>query len=166
MFSFCHCQTAALGLLVFSSAPWFPLGIQILTHVAIYLMVGFVITRTMAAQRAQRNTLSEADLQLMRYAASQEHLAVSRERNRMAREFTIRWPIHSAGAVQLEAADSAIETAPDEARVLLTKALAQTRSGLTETRRALHSLRATPLDDLGLALAIRIWQYRRLGVAA
>lgn len=46
-------------------------------------------------------------------------------------------------------------TAPDEARVILGKALAQTRSGLTETRRALHELRATPLDDLGLALAIQ-----------
>jgi signal transduction histidine kinase len=61
----------------------------------------------------------------------------------------------SAVAVQLEAADSAMATAPDEAHTLLAKGLAQTRSGLTETRRALHALRATPLDDLGLALAIR-----------
>ncbi len=61
----------------------------------------------------------------------------------------------SAVAVQLEAVDSAMTTAPDEARVILGKALAQTRSGLTETRRALHELRATPLDDLGLALAIQ-----------
>jgi two-component system sensor histidine kinase UhpB len=30
-----------------------------------------------------------------------------------------------------------------------------TRSGLTETRRALQALRASPLDDLGLLLALR-----------
>ena len=149
-------ETAALVPLAFSSAPWFPLGVQILTHVAIYLLVGFVITRMMAAQRAQRHALSEANLQLMRYAASQEQLTVSRERNRMARELhdTLAHSL-SAVAVQLEAADSAMATSVDEAHGLLTKALAQTRSGLTETRRALHALRATPLDDLGLALAIQ-----------
>lgn len=142
--------------LVLSSAPWFPLGIQTLTHTAIYLMVGYVITRMMAAQRVQRNALSEANLQLMRYASSQEQLAVSRERNRMARELhdTLAHSL-SAVAVQLEAADSAMATAPDEAHIFLAKGLAQTRSGLTETRRALHALRATPLDDLGLALAIQ-----------
>jgi signal transduction histidine kinase len=149
-------ETVVVVQLVLSSAPWLPLGIQTLTHTAIYLIVGFVITRMMAAQRAQRNALSEANLQLMRYASSQEQLAVSRERNRMARELhdTLAHSL-SAVAVQLEAADSAMASAPDEAHILLAKGLAQTRSGLTETRRALHALRATPLDDLGLALAIQ-----------
>lgn len=61
----------------------------------------------------------------------------------------------SAVAVQLEAVDSALEGDPQSARIILGKALAQTRSGLTETRRALHALRASPLDDLGLALAVQ-----------
>jgi signal transduction histidine kinase len=38
---------------------------------------------------------------------------------------------------------------------MLEHALATTRSGLSETRRAFQDLRATPLEDLGLALAIR-----------
>ena len=38
---------------------------------------------------------------------------------------------------------------------MLDQALEVTQSGLTEARRALGSLRASPLDDLGLALAIR-----------
>jgi signal transduction histidine kinase len=37
---------------------------------------------------------------------------------------------------------------------MLDKALEATRSGLQETRRALKSLRASPLDDLGLGMAL------------
>ena len=38
---------------------------------------------------------------------------------------------------------------------MLVKSLATTRSGLDETRRALKALRASPLDDLGLRLALQ-----------
>lgn len=38
---------------------------------------------------------------------------------------------------------------------MLDQTLEATQSGLTEARRALQSLRASPLDDLGLTLAIR-----------
>jgi signal transduction histidine kinase len=38
---------------------------------------------------------------------------------------------------------------------MLRQSLATTRSGLTETRRALQALRPSPLEDLGLALALR-----------
>ncbi len=146
----------AFSPLLLSALPWPPLVFQIIIHVAIYVMVSFVITRMMAAQRAQRRALTEANIQLTQYAASQEQLAVSRERNRMARELhdTLAHSL-SAVAVQLEAIDSVMMTAPDEAHDILGKALAQTRSGLTETRRAMHALRASPLDDLGLALAIQ-----------
>jgi two-component system sensor histidine kinase UhpB len=37
---------------------------------------------------------------------------------------------------------------------VLDQALASIRSGLTETRRSLHDLRAAPLEDLGLAKAL------------
>jgi len=149
-------EAIAFSPLLLSTLPWPPLVFQIFIHLAIYLMVGFVVTRMMAAQRAQRRALTEANIQLTQYAASQEQLAVSRERNRMARELhdTLAHSL-SAVAVQLEAVDSAMTTAPNEAHDILGKALAQTRSGLTETRRAMHALRASPLDDLGLALAIR-----------
>lgn len=145
----------ALGPLL-GPLPWPPLAFQVVIHTSIYLMVGFVITRMMAAQRAQRRALHEANVQITQYAAAQQQLAISHERNRMARELhdTLAHSL-SAVAVQLEAVDSAMTIAPDEARHILGKALAQTRSGLTETRRALHELRATPLDDLGLALAIQ-----------
>jgi len=149
-------ETIALAPLLLSPLPWPPLIFQLLIHTAIYVMVGFVITRMMSAQRAQRRALYAANVQLTQYAATQEQLAVSRERNRMARELhdTLAHSL-SAVAIQLEAVDSALTTAPDEARAILGKALAQTRSGLSETRRAMQELRAAPLDDLGLALAIQ-----------
>jgi signal transduction histidine kinase len=57
-------------------------------------------------------------------------------------------------SVQLETVKAYLEVDPVTAQTLLDQSLAVTRSGLQETRRALKSLRASPLDDLGLALAI------------
>jgi len=83
-------------------------------------------------------------------------LAISRERNRLAHELhdTLAHSL-SGVAVQLEAIDTILDTNPDEAKALLQQSLATTRSGLNETRRALRALRAGPLEDLGLALAMR-----------
>lgn len=122
----------------------------------IFCAVGYIVTRMIGAQRQQRQELTDANEKLHQHATTLEQLTISRERNRMARELhdTLAHSL-SAVAVQLEAVDSMLETAPDEAHLLLTKALAQTRSGLAETRRAMQSLRASPLDDLGLKLALQ-----------
>jgi signal transduction histidine kinase len=125
-------------------------------HSVIFGLIGYIVNRIMSAQRQHRQALAAANLQLSQYAATLEQLASSRERNRLARELhdTLAHTL-SAVAVQLEAVDSAWESNPTKARELLVKSLGQTRSGLTETRRALQALRAAPLEDLGLALAIR-----------
>lgn len=122
----------------------------------IFCAVGYIVTRMIGAQRQQRQELTLANEKLRQHAMMLEQLTISRERNRMARELhdTLAHSL-SAVAVQLEAVDSTLESSPDEARLLLTKALAQTRSGLAETRRSMQSLRATPLDDLGLKLALQ-----------
>lgn len=44
---------------------------------------------------------------------------------------------------------------PERASMLLSHSLQAIRDGLTETRRALRELRAKPLEDIGLALAVR-----------
>jgi signal transduction histidine kinase len=90
------------------------------------------------------------------HAATLEQLTISRERNRLARELhdTLAHTL-SGVAVQLEAVKSLWGVNAEEARALLEQSLNHTRSGLTETRRALRALRATPLEDLGLALALR-----------
>jgi signal transduction histidine kinase len=131
------------------------LGI-VLVHMVVFGLIGYIVNRTVTAQREQRQALAAANAQLAQHAATLEQLTLSRERNRLARELhdTLAHTL-SAVSVQLEAVDSAWHVQPEKARELLLKSLAQTRSGLTETRRALQSLRAAPLDDLGLALAIR-----------
>ncbi len=127
-----------------------------LTHAIVFLLMGTIVNRILRAQRQHRQALASANEQLAQHAATLEQLTVSRERNRLAREMhdTLAHTL-SAVAVQLEAVDSAWESNPAKARELLVKSLGQTRSGLTETRRTLQALRASPLEDLGLALAVR-----------
>lgn len=119
------------------------------------LLIGYVIYRMISAQRMQRAKLTDANQKLANYAATAEQLATSRERNRLARELhdTLSHTL-SALSVQLEAADSVWDEAPEQAHNLLIKSIGNTRSGLAETRRALQALRASPLEDLGLGLAL------------
>jgi signal transduction histidine kinase len=106
-------------------------------------------------QREHRAALAEANRKLAHYAATTEQLAASQERNRLARELHDTLAHSLSGAtVQLEAVQALWDVQPQEARQMLDQALEATQSGLTEARRALGSLRASPLDDLGLALAI------------
>lgn len=121
----------------------------------LFALVGYVVVRLMREQRAQRKALAQANAQLARYAATLEQLATSRERNRLARELhdTLAHTL-SAVAVQLEATSALWEKDPAAARTMLEQSLGATREGLSEARRAIHALRAAPLEDLGLALAI------------
>lgn len=121
-----------------------------------FIVVGYVVTRLTEAERRHRERLHELNRQLIHQAATREMLAASRERNRLARELhdTLAHTL-SAASVQLEASMTLWETQPDKARSLVSRTLETTRTGLTETRRALESLRASPLDDLGLLLALR-----------
>jgi signal transduction histidine kinase len=130
------------------------LGIVILRSL-LFLMVGFTVVRLMSAQRSQRNAMSEANTRLARYATTLEQLTISRERNRLARDLhdTLAHTL-SGLAVQLEAMGAVWESDPDQAHTMLNHSLEMTRSGLVETRRALHALRASPLEDMGLGLAI------------
>jgi signal transduction histidine kinase len=129
---------------------------SMLTRTVSFLIIGLVITGLMRAQRRQRGDLAEANRKLVRYAATQEQLAVSRERNRLARELhdTLAHTL-SALTVQLEAVSTVWESPPARAQAMLEGMLESTRSGLDETRRALKALRAAPLEDMGLALALR-----------
>jgi signal transduction histidine kinase len=110
----------------------------------------------MGSQRRQRAALSEANRELAQYAALTEQLAVTQERNRLARELhdTLAHSL-SAAAVQIEAVQALWDGDGAAAKKMLDQALQITRNGLTEARGALHALRASPLQDLGLSLAVR-----------
>jgi signal transduction histidine kinase len=120
-----------------------------------FLIIGLVITRLVSAQRRQRKALAEANIKLVQYASTVEHLTISRERNRLSRELhdTLAHTL-SALAVQIDALMAVWQPLPEKAQEMLEKMLETTRRGLEETRRSLKDLRAAPLEDMGLALAI------------
>jgi signal transduction histidine kinase len=118
--------------------------------------VGYIVERLVDIQRMQKRKLVITNLQLSQYASTLEQLATSRERNRLARELhdTLAHTL-SGVAVNLEAIKTML--APDQVDIaaMLDHSLSTTRLGLDETRRALQDLRARPLEDLGLELALR-----------
>jgi signal transduction histidine kinase len=135
----------------------------VVTRSFAFLLIGFIVSRLVTRQRQQQDELSTANKQLSNYTTvletftvNLEQLATSQERNRLARELhdTLAHTL-SALSVQLEATDTLWQSKPEKAHQMLQDALGTTRSGLKETRRALQALRASPLDDLGLELAIR-----------
>ncbi|MFZ5909800.1 MAG: sensor histidine kinase [Chloroflexota bacterium] len=121
-----------------------------------FTVIGLFINQLVSRLRAQGESLRQANAQLSHYASTLENLTVSRERNRMARELHDTLAHTLTGlSVTLETVKAYWDVDVDQARALLDKSLATTRNGLEETRRALRSLRASPLEDLGLGLALR-----------
>jgi signal transduction histidine kinase len=131
-------------------------GILFMANLAMYLFVGYIVAKLTAAQRAQRQELADANRRLVDYALTVEQLSVSRERNRLARELhdTLAHTL-SGLTVQLDALASLWHPEAPRARQILDHSLTAAREGLDETRRVLQALRAAPLEDLGLALAMR-----------
>jgi signal transduction histidine kinase len=127
-----------------------------LIQTIIFLAVGFSISYLMSRLKEQQQSLAEANTRLTHHASTLEHLATSRERNRVARELhdTLAHTL-SGLSVQLEAVKAYWDVDPQKARSTLERSLQAAHSGLGETRRALQALRASPLDDLGLSLAVR-----------
>jgi signal transduction histidine kinase len=114
------------------------------------------VVRTMKTQREQWGQLAEANARLAQYASTVEQLTISRERNRLARELhDVLAHTLSGVAVELEGLRATMPRDSKEASALLDHSLRAIRDGLTETRRALQELRAKPLEDLGLGLAIQ-----------
>jgi signal transduction histidine kinase len=151
------CLDAALSL------PFIRPGSQLYTLLLITLaartfsvtLVALGVSWLMKRQREQQQALAAANQKLTQYAATTEQLAVSQERNRLARDLhdTLAHSL-SGVTVQLEAVQALWDVNADAARKMLDQATSNTRSGLTEARRALQALRAKPLEDLGLALAL------------
>ena len=118
--------------------------------------VGFMITELRNQQRTERQALQEANKKLEKYTLDKEKLAASRERNRIARDLhdTLAHTL-SGLSIQLEAAVTIVDKENKQLRTLLDKARKTIRIGLNETRRSLEALRASPLEDFGLLLALQ-----------
>jgi signal transduction histidine kinase len=170
-YSFSYVFVYVVGLTLFqysvsaaeTNLPWTVDVSWLILQAAMMMLVGYVIVTLVSVQREQRAALAQAYEQqaaaterLQQYAATVEELTISRERNRLARELhdTLAHSL-SAVTVQLEAVRSLWEVDPQRARIILDQADETARTGLTEARRALRDLRASPLQDLGLVLALR-----------
>ncbi len=124
------------------------LSAVVLARGALFAFVGLFVVKLVGGQKEARQALAT-------HASTLEELATSRERNRLARELhdTLAHSL-SATAVQLEAVKSLWDTDPDKAKQMLDQSLQGARGGLGEARRAIHALRASPLEERGLAGAL------------
>jgi signal transduction histidine kinase len=125
-----------------------------------YFFASFA-NQTAQAETARRESqrlleeLRRAHAQLQAYAAQAEVLAVSQERNRLAREMhdTLGHRL-TVAAVQLEGAQRLIERDPGRADEMVGTVRGQVREALGELRRTVATLR-TPLEvDIPLAQAL------------
>lgn len=121
-----------------------------------FISVGFFISTLVSRLREQQESLRTANANLTHYASTLEQLAVSRERNRLARELhdTLAHSL-TALSVSLEAAKAYFDIDREQTRDLIDKSLDATRKGIDDTRRALRALRSSDLEDMGLRLAIQ-----------
>ena len=122
----------------------------------IMLIVGWIMHQLVKVQREQHLQLLEANKKLRKYALTNEKLAQTQERNRLARELhdTLAHTLSSV-SVQLEATKALFDRDPDSAKKMLDDTLINTKNGLKETRRTLVDLRASELESYGLTKAIR-----------
>lgn len=157
LFSFASILLRTLLILSSSDSPGMRAGlVTSLIMGIVAITVAYFLSRLMTRLREQQQALEDANRQLAHYASTLDQLSTSRERNRIARELhdTLAHTL-SGLTVQLETVKAYLDADPEAAKTMLVKSLGASRAGLEETRRALKSLRATPLEDLGLALAIR-----------
>ena len=121
----------------------------------ILAIVGWIENSLVTLQRNQHSQLAEANQKLQKYALTSEKLAQTQERNRLARELhdTLAHTLSST-SVQLEAVKALYDRDPNQAKILLSQTLENTKSGLAETRRALVDLRTSELEAYGLTQAI------------
>ena len=118
-------------------------------------LMGNIICFLVARLKKRNSSLQSMNRKLVNHAATIEELAISWERNRLAQELhdTLAHSL-SALTVQLEAVRSLWEIDTGKAFDLLGQADDTARNGLREARGALQALRAAPLQDLGLLLAL------------
>jgi len=125
-----------------------PFGFLVFIYLCTFLILGYFLNALVKRLRKQNEKLAL-------YATTLEELAISRERNRMARELhdTLAHTL-SALSVQLETAKAYQQIDSKTVATIIDNSLKVTRNGMEETRHALKALRASPLEDLGLIKAL------------
>ena len=126
--------------------------VQILLFYAVPLMVSILAER----ERSYLVELEEAHDGLKRHTATVEQLAISQERNRMARDLHDTLAHSLAGlTIHLEALRTLLAHDPEAASQAAEEAVEIARDGLVRSRQAIASLRVDPVAAEGLESAIR-----------
>jgi signal transduction histidine kinase len=127
---------------------------------AVFFVAAFAqmrLNEQQARQKAERLTaeLEKANVQLAAYATQAEELAITQERNRLARE------IHDSLGhylttvnVQIEAAKAVMNSDADRALDAMNKAQEMTQKGLTRVRESVAALRESPVSNRPLREAV------------
>jgi signal transduction histidine kinase len=129
---------------------------QSLARIVLLYLVPLIVSVLAQRERWQHAQLEAAHQRLRRHAATVEQLAVSRERNRVARDLhdTLAHTL-SALIVQLEALRTLLAHDPEAAPAAVDDLTEQARRGLEESRRAILALRSGPVETMGLTGALR-----------
>jgi signal transduction histidine kinase len=122
-----------------------------------------------ARERAERLTaeLAQANVQLAAYATQAEELAMTQERNRLAREIHDSLGHHLTTVnVQIESARVVMGSDPARALDAMNKAQELTQKGLARVRESAAALRESPVTDrpLGEAIASLVKQAQSNGI--
>jgi len=127
-----------------------------LMRIALLYLVPLIVSILAQRERKQHAELEVAHQRLRRYAATVEQLAVSRERNRLARDLhdTLAHSL-AALSVQLEALRTLLTHDPAAGQDAVDAISSLARQGLEESRQAIQALRTDPLKTLGLVGALR-----------
>jgi len=125
-------------------------------QIALLGVVPFLVSTLAQRERQQMTELEAAHARLQRHTTTVEQLAISRERNRLARSLHDTLA-HSLAAltVHLEALRTLQTHDPAAVQEAINEAISVARQGLEESRQAIQALRIDPLATLGLVGALR-----------
>jgi signal transduction histidine kinase len=133
-------------------------GITVATSI---IFVAIFANMRLKEQQARERTerlmlkLEEANVQLATYATQAEELAVTQERNRLAREIHDNLGHYlTIVNVQIEAAKVVMDSEPARALDALNKAQELAKKGLTRVRESVAALRESPVSNRPLHEAI------------
>jgi signal transduction histidine kinase len=152
------CANLPMGL---RQSYWISVGLNSLTIGTAVVFVAIFVQMRLNEQQAREHAeqlmleLEEANVQLAAYATQAEELAMTQERNRLARE------IHdnlghtlTIVNVQIEAAKVVMGSDPDRALDALNKAQDLAQKGLMGVRKSVAALRESPVSNRPLSEAI------------
>jgi signal transduction histidine kinase len=141
--------------------PWSSAAVNGLTVITAILFVAVFADLRLKEQQARERAeqlmaeLEAANLQLSAYATQAEELAMTQERNRLAREIHDNLGHYLTTVnVQIEAARAVMASDPDRAMDAMNKAQELTQKGLARVRESVAALRESPVRNRSLDKAI------------